>query len=70
MPSENHEERFLQKLQSRFKKYVDLTSYFIKLAIVTIIVFLCSIFIWYTFMRPDPSKGVIKNIIEQFEKKK
>jgi hypothetical protein len=70
LPSENHEEKFLKKLQSRFKNYVDLTPYLVRVAIVTIIIFLCSIFIWYSFMRPDPNKGVIKNVIEQFEKKK
>jgi hypothetical protein len=69
LPSENHEERFLKKLQSRFKEYVDLTPYFIKVAIVTIIVFLCSIFIWYSFLRIDKNKPVIENIVDQFKKK-
>jgi uncharacterized membrane protein (DUF106 family) len=67
-PSANHEEKFMAKLQSRVKKFIDLTPYFVKVAIVTIIVFLCSIFAWYSFMRPDPSKTVIENIIEQFKK--
>ncbi len=65
-----HEEKFLKKLQLRFKDYIDLTPYFVKVAIVTIIIFLCSIFVWYSFMRPDKNKPIIKNIIEQFEKKK
>jgi hypothetical protein len=70
LPSENHEEKFLKKLQSRFKEYVSLTPYFVKVAIVTIIVFLCSVFAWYSFMRTDPSKSVIENIIEQFKPNK
>ena len=69
LPSENHEEKFLTKLQLRFKEYVSLIPYMIKLAIITLIVFLCSIFAWYSFMRTDPSKTVIENIIEQFKKK-
>jgi hypothetical protein len=69
MPSENHEEKFLKKLQSRAKKFVDLTPYFVKVAIVTIIVFLCSIITWYKFLQPDKSKPVIENIIDQFKKK-
>ncbi|MFA5207301.1 MAG: hypothetical protein WC428_01440 [Candidatus Paceibacterota bacterium] len=69
-PSPNHEEKFLKKLQLRMKSFVDLTPYFVKVAIVTIIVFLCSMFVWYSFMRPDKSKPIIENIIEQFEKKK
>ena len=68
-PSENHEEKFLRKLQMRTKKFVDLTPYFIKVAIVTIIVFLCSILIWNAFIR-DKNKPVVKSIIEQFESKK
>jgi len=68
MPSENHEERFLAKLQSRAKKFIDLTPYLVKVAIVTIVIFASSMFIWYSFMRPDPSKTVIENIIEQFKK--
>jgi hypothetical protein len=68
LPSENHEEKFLRKLQIRTKKFIDLTPYFVKVAIVTIIIFLCSIFTWYSFMRPDKSKPVIENIIDQFKK--
>ena len=69
LPSENHEEKFLAKLQSRFKEYVSITPYLVKVAIVTLIIFLCSMFVWYSFMRPDPSKTVIENVIEQFKKK-
>jgi hypothetical protein len=68
-PSENHEEKFLAKLRSRFKEYVDITPHLVKVAIVTIIVFLCSMFIWYSFLRPDKNKTVIENVIEQFKKK-
>jgi hypothetical protein len=69
LPSENHEEKFLKKLQLRFKEYVDLTPYLVKVAIVTVIIFLCSMFVWYSFMRPDKSKSVIENVIQQFKKK-
>ena len=69
LPSGNHEEKFLKKLQSRFKEYVDLTPYLVKVAIVTLIIFISSMFIWYSFMRPDPNKNVIENVIEQFKKK-
>ena len=67
-PSDGHEEKFLTKLQSRVKKFIDLTPYLVKVAIVTIVIFVSSMFIWYSFMRPDPSKTVIENIIEQFKK--
>jgi len=67
-PSENHEERFLAKLRARTKKFIDLTPYLVKVAIVTVVIFVSSMFIWYNFMRPDPTKTVIENIIEQFKK--
>jgi hypothetical protein len=70
MPSENHEEKFLKKLQSRFKEYVDLTPHLVKVGIVTIIVFLCSMLIWYSFLRPDKNKPIIENVIDQFKHKK
>jgi hypothetical protein len=70
LPSENHEEKFLAKLQSRAKKFINLTPYFIKLAIITIIMFLCSIFAWYSLLRIDNNKSVIENIIEQFKPQK
>lgn len=66
-PIAGHEVKFMTKLQLRVKHYIDLTPYFMKVAIITIIVFLCSIFAWYNFMRIDPSKSVIENIIEQFK---
>ena len=70
LPSEKHEEKFLTKLQSRFKEYVSITPYLVKVAIVTLIVFLCSMFIWYSFLRPDKNKTVIENVVEQFKSKK
>jgi hypothetical protein len=69
-PTAAHEIKFMTKLQLRVKSFIDLTPYLVKVAIVTIIVFLCSMFVWYSFMRPDKNKPIIKNIIEQFEKKK
>jgi hypothetical protein len=70
LPSENHEEKFLWKLQMRAKKYIDLTPYLVKVGIVTVIVFLCSMFIWYSFLRPDKNKPIIENIVDQFKTKK
>jgi hypothetical protein len=69
-PIVGHEIKFMTKLQLRVKHYIDITPYLVKVGVVTLIIFLCSVFAWYSFMRPDPNKSVIKNIIEQFEKKK
>ena len=68
MPSVNHEEKFLRKLQSRAKKFIDLTPYLIKVAIVTLIIFVSSIIIWHNFIRKDKTKPLIESIIDQFKK--
>lgn len=68
-PIVGHEIKFMTKLQLRVKHYIDITPYLIKVGIVTLIVFLCSMFVWYIFMRPDKNKPIIENVIEQFKKK-
>jgi hypothetical protein len=68
-PRETHDEKFLTKLQLNVRKVISLTPYFVKVAIITIIIFICSMITWYNFLRPDKNKPVIENIIEQFKKK-
>jgi len=69
LPTETHEEKFMAKLQTRIRNYIDLTPYLVKVAIVTVIIFIASIFVWYSFFRIDKNKPVIENIIDQFKKK-
>jgi hypothetical protein len=68
-PTEGHEIKFMTKLQLRVKSFIDLTPYLVKVAIVTIIVFLCSMFVWYNFIRKDKTKPIYENIVNQFKKK-
>jgi hypothetical protein len=70
VPKNNHEEKFLFKLGLRVKRFIDLTPYFVKVAIVAIVIFTCSIFVWYNYMRKDKTKPVIENIVDQFKKDK
>jgi len=67
-PIIGHEIKFMTKLQLKVKHYIDITPYLVKVAIATLIIFISSMFIWYSFMRPDPNKNVIENVIEQFKK--
>lgn len=46
-PRLNHEERFLNKLKSRAKKFIDLTPYFIKLIVIAVLLYIVAIMIWY-----------------------
>jgi hypothetical protein len=70
VPKDNHEEKFLYKLGLRVKKFIDLTPYFVKLAIVVIMVFIISALTWNAFIRKDKNKPVIENIVDQFKKDK
>jgi len=69
-PPEGHEIKFMTKLQLRVRNFIDLTPYIVKVAIVTIIIFVASSLIWYSFLRPDKSKPIIENVIDQFKHKK
>ena len=68
-PTDGHEIKFMTKLQLRVKNFIDLTPYLVKVAIITVIIFVASSLIWYSFFRIDKNKPVIENIIDQFKKK-
>lgn len=56
----NHEERFLAKLARRFKKFISIVPYLLKVFIVTIIIFIVSIWIWNTYIRKDRHEITLK----------
>ena len=68
-PTAGHEIKFMTKLQLRVKSFIDLTPYFIKVAIITIIIFIASSLIWNNFIRKDKNKPVYQNIVNQFKHK-
>lgn len=61
-PTVYHEENFLLKLSKRFKKFISIVPYLVKVLIVTIIIFVSSIFVWYKFMKHPIVDTVIKKI--------
>ncbi len=65
-PEPNHDEHFLIKLSNRFKKFVSIVPYLVKVLIITIIIFVCSIFVWYKFMKHPR----VDTVIEKFEPKR
>jgi hypothetical protein len=66
-PIVGHELKFMTKLQLRVKHYVDITPYLVKVGIITVVVFILSVYVWYSFLRIDESKSIIQNIVEQFK---
>jgi hypothetical protein len=65
-PMVGHEEHFLMKLSKRFKKFVSIIPYLIKVLIITIIIFAASIFVWYKFMKHP----IVDTVIEKLEPQK
>jgi len=61
-PTMWHEDNFLQKLSKRFKKIISIVPYLMRVLIITIIIFICSIFIWYKFFDHPKIDSVIEKI--------
>jgi hypothetical protein len=66
-PKEGHEVKFLARLQLKARHYVDITPYLVKVGIITVVIFILSVYVWYCFFRIDESKSIIQNIIQQFK---
>lgn len=56
----HHEERFLQKLSRRFKKFISIVPYLIRVLIMTIIIFFASVIIWNNYIRKDRHEITLK----------
>jgi hypothetical protein len=60
----------MTKLKLRVKSIIDITPYLIKVAIITLILFIASALIWNNFIRKDKNKPIYENIVNQFKSKK
>ena len=64
-PPDKHEEVFLYKLRTRFKHFISIVPYLLKIAIATIIIFTISIIAWNNYIRKDRDKITLKHKIER-----
>lgn len=62
-PNENHEKTFLFKLNARIRHYVSILPHLIKVAIVTVVIFIASIIIWNNYIRKDRHEVTLKQKI-------
>jgi hypothetical protein len=69
-PKENHQEHFLIKLSNRFKKIISIIPYLVRVLIVTVFIFLISIFVWYNYIYKVKNHPIIDAIKEKIETKK
>lgn len=58
-----HEQKFLIKLANKFKKFINIAPYLLKVFIVTIIIFIVSIWIWNSYIRKDRNEITLKQKI-------
>jgi hypothetical protein len=63
-PSTYHESKFINKLIKKFKKFISIVPYLIRVFIVTIIVFVVSIWVWNSYIRKDRHEVTLKQKIE------
>lgn len=59
----NHEKKFLVKLANKFKKFINIVPYLVRVFIITIIIFLGSIWIWNEYLRKDRNEVTLKQKI-------
>jgi hypothetical protein len=63
-PSIYHNDHFFLKLRARFRKFISIVPYLIKVFIVTVIVFTLSIWAWNSWIRKDRHEVTLKQKIE------
>jgi len=57
---DKHEEHFLKKLYLRFKTYISIVPYLIKVSFITLIIFISSFLVWYNFICPPLTRVSFK----------
>jgi hypothetical protein len=63
-PSVYHIDHFLLMLVNRFKKFISIVPYLIKVSIVTVIVFTISIWLWFSYVRYEKHVVKLKDKVE------
>jgi hypothetical protein len=63
-PEPNHEQHFLIKLINKFKELISIVPYLIKVLIITVVVFVVSIWIWDNYIRKDRNDITLRQKIE------
>jgi hypothetical protein len=62
-PPGNHMEKFLSKLNARLRHYISIVPYLLRVATVTILIFLASVMVWNNFIRKDRNAISLKDKI-------
>jgi hypothetical protein len=68
-PSENHLGKFLFKINSRIRHFINIVPYLVRVSVATILIFAASITIWNEYIRKDRHIVTFKNKISLVIKK-
>jgi len=68
-PKPGTEERFHIKLLNRFKKIISIVPHLVRVAIVTAIIFIISIWAWNSYIRKDRHEVTLKQKMYNITKK-
>jgi hypothetical protein len=60
---DSHLEKFLLKLNYRIRHFINIVPYLIRVAVVTVIIFLASILMWNNYIRKDRHVITLRNKI-------
>jgi hypothetical protein len=60
-PAENHMEKFLAKLNGRFRHFVSIVPHLVKVAVLTLVIFAASVIVWNNFIRRDRDQITLRN---------
>lgn len=62
-PPEGHLDKFFFKLNYRIRHIINIVPYLIRVAVVTVLIFIASITIWNNFLRKDRHEITLENKI-------
>jgi hypothetical protein len=63
LPPDHHKDKFLYKLQSRLKHIINIIPYLIRVAVITVFVFVASVIVWNNYVRKDRHYVTLKSKI-------
>jgi hypothetical protein len=68
-PPDNHLQKFLFRLNYKIRHIINIVPYLIKVAIVTVIIFVASLIVWNNYIRKDRHEITLRNKISLVIKK-
>ena len=69
-PPKHHKAKFLFKLKHRIKHFISIVPYLIRVAVITVFIFIASIILWNNYIRKDRHEITLRNKISLYFNRK